>query len=174
MTMILQTIIGTDERNPYYSVVKDKKHNELQVYFGNALMEKVPDIKGSPQLKHLLGRLYNANVKVKSLTDYFGYSFQTIQRWGNAIKSGNMEEMSRAFEGQGAPKKVTKEIESFVVYEFNRIYQDNKHSYSKEIRKDIKNVFNVEISAETLRPIFTRLKEKNRQQEAALIKKKLN
>ncbi|MBI5416669.1 hypothetical protein HZA55_01775 [Candidatus Poribacteria bacterium] len=171
MSINIQSIIGTDDRNPYYSVLKDKENNELQVYFGNALIEKLPDKKDSPQLKHLLGRLYNADVKVKSLTDYFGYSFQTIQRWGDAIKSGNMEEMARSFEGQGAPKKVTKEIESFVVYEFNRIYQENKYSYSKEIRKDIKNVFNVEISAETLRPIFTRIKEENRQKEVDLIKK---
>jgi transposase len=171
MQIVLQSIIGTDSRNPHYSVLKDKNKNELYIYFGNALIEKVPDIKDSPQIKHLIGRLYNANVKAKGLTDHFGYSFQTIKRWGDAIKSGNMEDIYRAFEGQGAPKKLTKEIESFIIHEFDYIYPQNKYSYSKEIREDIKKVFKVEISSETLRPLFKRMKEEFKRKETELIKK---
>lgn len=171
MDVALQCIIGTDSRNPYYSVLKNSEKDELYIYFGNAHIETVPNIKDSPQLKHLLGRLYNANVKAISLTKHFGYSFHTIKRWGDALKSGNLEDIARAFEGQGAPKKLTKEIESFVTYEFNRIYPQNHYSYSKEIRKDIHKVFNVDISSESLRPLFSRLKKAFIQKEIEHIKK---
>ena len=61
--------------------------------------------------------------------------------------------------GQGAPRKLTSEIESFIELRFASIYRDNKYNYSAQIRQEIKDVFGKEISGETLRPLFGRLRK---------------
>lgn len=43
---------------------------------------------------------------------------------------------------------------------FTDIYKENRYSYSAEIRKEIKEVFNKDISSETLRLHFKKWKEK--------------
>ena len=156
----LQCIIGVDKRNPVFSIYRDKNNKYIYVYFGHALLEVIANKKDNPQLKLMLAQLYNANVKVKNLIGNFGYSYPTLKRWGDALKSGNLEKIYYALQGQGTPKKFTKEVEAFVRLIFNKIYPYNKYSYSSEIRKEIKEVFQVDISPETLRPVFKELKEK--------------
>lgn len=134
----MQAIIGTDKRNPVFTVYRDKKRGEIQVYYGIALLEVIKDKKDNPELKLLLARLYNANVKAKDLIKHFGYSYPTLKRWGEALKSGDPERLYYALQGQGAPKKLTTEIRSFVIHQFEYIYPQNKYTYSKEIRQHIK------------------------------------
>lgn len=153
-----QTIIGTDKRNPYFQVFHQTKAHEIHVYYGFELLEVISDKKDNPGLKLLLARLYNANIKVKSLITHFGYSYPTIRKWGLALKSGDGEKLITALEGSKYPRKLSVEIQSFVVHQFNYIYPRNKYTYSKEIRDSIKDVFGIEISAESLRPIFKELK----------------
>ncbi len=38
------------------------------------------------------------------------------------------------------------------------MYKRNKYSYSKELREDVNDVFDVELSAECVRPLLTKLK----------------
>jgi transposase len=159
----LQAIIGTDKKNPVFTVCRredpDTGKKEVYVYYGHLLLEVIEDRPDNPELKLMLARLYNARVKAKSLIEHFGYSYPTLKRWSEALKSGDAERLVDALSGQGAPKKVTVEIESFVSHSFDSIYRDNKYSYSAEMRKEIKEVFGVGISAETLRPLLKELKE---------------
>ena len=161
MSIYLQTIIGTDKKNPYFTILKNNKDNILEVYFGGALLEKIQNTKDNPALKHLVARLFNSGVKRKSLTENFGYSYNAIKRWAEALQTGDAEIIMHALSGQGAPLKVTKEIESFVTHRFISIYPTNKYSYSKEIIDEISDIFKVRISPETLRPLFNRIKEEH-------------
>jgi transposase len=172
MSVALQSIIGSSKNNPYLTVYRDTKKRQILVYHGLALMEVIPDKKDNPQLKLLAGRLYNTKVKAAQITREFGYCHQSIKRWAEALKEGTNEDIYYSLQGQGAPKKLTKEIEGFVSYEFNRIYPTNKQSYSKEIRQSIKQVFQKSISSETLRPLFNTLKENYQKQIHQEIKKK--
>ena len=156
----LQQIIGTDKRNPLITVFKNSKEKTIDVYYGAGLLEAVTDVPNSPALKHLIARLFLSGVKKKSLVDNFGYSYNAIKRWAEAIKTGDNYKIFQALSGQGAPKKLTTEIQSFVTHRFKSIYKDNKYSYSKEIREEIADVFKKDISAESLRPLFNELKEK--------------
>lgn len=156
----LQTIIGTDKNNPYFTIFRNKRDKTIQVYFGAGLMEIVADKRDNPELKHLIARLFNAGAKRQSLIESFGYSYNAMKRWGDALKSGDGETIIHALSGQGAPAKVTIEIKSFVTHRFKSIYPKNKYTYSKEIREEIFDVFQKDISAETLRPLFNELKEK--------------
>jgi len=154
----LQLIIGTDKRNPVFSLYRKADPPEVYVFFGGALLEVLKDDRDNPELKMLLGRLYNAKVKVKSLEKEFGYSYPTIRRFGDALKSGNAERMIRAFSGQGAPRKITHEIETYIRRRFGDIYRGNKYSYSQSIRDELKEIFDLEVTAETIRPLVKELK----------------
>lgn len=160
MEVHLQAIIGTDKKNPLLTVFRNNKEKTIDVYYGAGLFEVVADVPNSPELKHLIARLFLSGIKKKSLIDNFGYSYNTIKRWAEAIKSGDSYKIIHALSGQGAPKKLTIEMHSFVTHRFKSIYTENKYSYSKEIREEIKDVFQKDISAETLRPLFNELKEK--------------
>jgi len=155
----LQGIIGTTKDNPIISVLRDATKGELHVYHGLSLFEVVPDKKNVVQHKFLAARLYNGGVKASVLTREFGYCYRSLTKWAGAIAKGNLEEMVKALEGQGAPRKFTVTIESFASYEFKKIYPTNKKTYSKVIRASIGEVFGVELAPETVRPLFTRLRE---------------
>lgn len=154
----LQFIIGTDKRNPVFSIYRKKESKEIYVFYGASLMQVIKDLPDNPELKIMLAQMYNAKVNASHLIRHFGYSYPTLKRWGEALKSGSAEELVRALSGQGAPRKLTKEIEGFVRVRFAEIYRRNKYTYSSVIREEIEEIFKVSLSSETLRPLFTKLK----------------
>jgi transposase len=157
--MSLQQLIGVDKRNPLFTIFRETTKNEIHIYYGGILYEVIADKKDNPEYKIMLARLYNSGVKVKSLIECFGYSYPTIKRWGEALKSGDPEKLYYALSGQGGRKKLTPEIISFAIHDFEEIYPTDKYTYSKKIRNNIKKIYKVEISSECLRPIFNELKE---------------
>ncbi|MCP3921652.1 MAG: hypothetical protein GY714_03610 [Desulfobacterales bacterium] len=156
----LQTIIGVDKKNPFFTLIRNTKDNTISVYLGAALYEVIDDQADNPNLKFMIARLFNAGVNKQSLIDTFGFCYNTIKRWGDALKTNDAMTIVHALSGQGAPKKLTIEIQSFVTHRFKSIYATNIYSYSKEIREEILEIFHQDISAETLRPLFNALKEK--------------
>jgi hypothetical protein len=175
MPQDLQYLIGVDKRNPYFSVYKDKSQGEIHIYYGASIFDIVKDKKDNAELKFMLARLYNAGVKVKSLIEHFGYSYPTYKRWGEALKSGDAERIYLTFSGQGGNKKLTPEIISFIIHDFGHVYPRNKSSYSSEIRKNIKDIYKIGLSSESIRPILKSLKEKfhSKQGLTEEIKKKI-
>ena len=57
---ILQTVLGTDIRNPVLSLCREKDTDKQYVYFGAQLLEVVPDNPDHISFKALVGRLFNA------------------------------------------------------------------------------------------------------------------
>jgi hypothetical protein len=160
MTVHLQRLIGVDKKNPNFTICRDTSDSgNLNVFFGASLMEVVPGDKSNPEFKLLIARLYNAGVKAKSITEQFGVARTTMNRWGDALKSGDSERLLIALSGQGAPRKLTSEIQSFINIRFPQVYKDTHYNYSAIIRKEIKKIFDKDISSETLRPIFKELKK---------------
>ncbi len=172
-TESLQQIIGVDKKNPYITIwrkscAEENEAGKLYVFFGTALMEIVSEDKKSPEYKLLIARLYNAGLKVKSLTEQFGIPRSTMQRWGDALKEGDGERLVRVLSGAKYPRKLTPDILSFAEVRFKDIYKDNRYSYIKEIREEIKSIFNKEISSEALRPHFKRWKEEEVSKQSAI------
>ena len=155
----LQLILGADDKNEF-TIYKDTKGNKIHIYFGIGLLEVVENDKNNPELKLLLARLYNSGVKVKTLIEHFGFSYPTYKHWGDALKSGDEERLYWALSGQGGgSKKLKPDIVSFIIHDFGHVYPRNKYSYSKEIRQDIKDVCNVTLSGECIRPLLGKLKK---------------
>lgn len=155
----LQLILGADNKNEF-TIYKDTKSNKIHVYFGISLYEVVENDRNNPELKLLLARLYNSGVKVKTLIEHFGYSYPTYKHWGDALKSGDEERIYWAFSGQGGGnKKLKPDIVAFIAHDFGHVYRRNRYSYSKEIRQDVKEVYNVDLSPECIRPLLGKLKK---------------
>lgn len=158
----LQLILGADNKNEF-TIYKDTKENKIHVYFGIGLLEVIENDKSNPELKLLLARLYNSGVKVKTLIEYFGFSYPTYKHWGDALKSGDEERIYWALSGPGGGnKKLKPDIVAFIIHDFGHVYPRNKNSYSKEIRQDVKDVYNVILSSECIRPLLGKLKESYR------------
>jgi hypothetical protein len=155
----LQLILGADNKNDF-TVYKDIENNRVHVYFGQGLYEVVENKKDNPEFKLLLARLYNSGVKVKTLIEHFGFSYPTYKRWGDALKSGDEERIYWAFSGQGqGGKKLKPEIIAFIVHDFKLVYRVNKYSYSNQIINDIKDVYGITLSSESIRSILGELKK---------------
>jgi len=159
MNLSLQMIIGTDKNNPYYTIYRDESKKQLYVYHGHACQEVISENAEEPALKYLVTRLWIAKVKVKSLHEHFGYTPKTIRKWGKMLQAGELSNLFRIWEGGNSNLKITTEIKNFVVHQFASIYPSDKYTYSKNIRKSIQEVFKVNVSPETLRPLFKELKE---------------
>lgn len=154
----MQLVIGADGPNSF-TVYRDNENNKVKVYYGMGLYDSVIMDKDSFEFKYLLGKLYKSGVKVKTLINEFGFSYPTYKRWGDAIDSGDDNRIYVAFSGMGGKhRKLTPEIIAFVTHDFGLVYARNKYSYSQEIRQNIKEVFDKELSAELIRPILAKLK----------------
>jgi hypothetical protein len=160
-TTTLQQILGPGKDGNLLSIhISPDRPDDLHVYFGLAYLEKVKNRQDGFQYKYLLARLYNTGYKRKTLHETFGHAISTLQRWGDAVKSGEIDKILKAFIGQGAGRIMTEEIESFIRSEFQRIYPENKYTYSSEILGRVAEVFKVEFSSERLRNIFAEEKRK--------------
>ena len=158
-TLNLQQIIGISKRNPDITLwTSDTDPDKLYVFWGALLLETVPNDKNSPGFKLLLGRLYNSGMTAKNLTEEFGVARTTMKRWGEALQRGSIEILLRDLHGPGRPRKLTDEIIAFTKLRFQDLYQESHYRYSQKIREEIKEVFQIEFSGESLRPIFTELK----------------
>lgn len=157
--MPLQEIIGVDKKNPHFTLCRNSERpGELRVFWGAQLLEVVSEDKANPEFKLLLARLYNAGLNVSTLTNVFGVARTSLKRWGDALKSGDPERLVRVLAGRHHPRKLTPEILGFARCQFNWIYPDDRYTYSQRTRADIQDVFNIPISAESLRPYFSQWK----------------
>jgi hypothetical protein len=156
----LQSVLGTDKKNPLFSVYRDLGKSELHVYYGLELLEVVPDDKESARFKLMVAQLYNAGIKGITLSDVFKVDRKVMRNWGRALKSGDPQTLVDALKGRG-PRKLTPEVKAYLRMRFPIVYAEDKRTYSARLRQEILEVFKLKISGETLRPYFNELKERN-------------
>jgi len=160
---LLQPVLGTDKRNPIFSVCRQAGTPAcLHVYYGAELLEVVPEDRQHPAFKLLLARLYNAGVKGVELQRHFRVDRKTMQRWGQALQSGDAQQLVRALAGRGGHRKLTPEIQSFIRMRLPQIYQQSRAGYSQRLREEIQRVFGVKLSGECLRPLLKSLRSELR------------
>jgi hypothetical protein len=152
-----QLILGIDKRNPLFTVYQDFEKEQLHVYYGFELLEIVPDQTDAPAFKMLAGRLYNAGLKVQSLTEVFEVDRKTMQRWGRALQSGDAQKLIRVLAGRSAGRKLTPAIEAFARRRWPRLRAQGAYGCSQRLRQEIYEIFQVKLSAETRRPLVQEL-----------------
>ena len=157
-----QLILGTDKRNPLFTLYADEDQEQLHVYYGLELLEVVSADRNDPNFKMLVGRLYNAGLSLLVLQRTFQVDPKTIRRWGRALCSRDAEELIRVLAGRRAGRKLTREIEAYVRARWPDLSGAGTYGIGKQLRREIESVFNVKLSQETLRPLLGKLRRGER------------
>ncbi len=146
----LQPLLGLDKSNPLFELLFNPEiPNEVLVHFGTALLETVQ--RNSFQEKLLVARLYNSGFNRGSLTKEFKYSRKAMQTWGEYLKSGKPENITKIANGQGAVKKITSDRLSYIEYLFDKYYEDKGCHINTFIVQKYKEVYRESITVESIR-----------------------
>jgi len=157
----LQPLLGLDKSSPLLEVLIDPKYpDEALVHFGTRLLETVRLGRDSVEAKLLAGRLYNAGFKRKTLADEFPWDIKTIRAYGDALKSGSAEALSRALAGQGAPRKVDGDVNLFIRATYREVHAEMGCHSNAHIQKELKIKKDVSLSRESIRQIINDEAEK--------------
>ena len=73
----------------------------MQVYYGHELLEVVGDDREQVGFKILVGRLYNAGLKIGCLQRQFEVDPKTMKRWGEACKVAMPKPWAGCWRGAG-------------------------------------------------------------------------
>ena len=141
------------------SVFLNTAESDYEVYIGLALLERVKVSPDDLQHKMLIGRLYNARVKLKDIREKFSHDNRTIKKWGNALKSGDMNIMLKAFAGKKVCKKTTPELIRYVQQLYRHRSQMDRN-YRELIILKTEEVFGVSISPSLASAIFKSVEDK--------------
>jgi len=155
-----QLILGTDKRNPLFTVYIQEEDTEeqLHVYYGLELLEVVSADRNDPSFKMLVGRLHNASVSLRVLQQTFQTDAKTIQRWGRALRSRDAQALIRVLGGRRTCRKLSPEIKAYVRARWSYLARAGLYGIGKRLRQEIQAVFGVKLSQETLRPLLGELK----------------
>ena len=127
------------------SVFLDTAEDDYYVYLGVALLERVSVCPDNLGHKMLIGRLYNGGARLCILHDKFGHDGRTVKKWGNALKSCDINEMTAAFSGRQASKKSTPALIAYVQQQYRHRASLGK-AYRGKIICGVEEVFSVRIS----------------------------
>lgn len=160
-SQLRQLILPTDRRNPCISLYRmtDRDGRRIiQVYYGLELLEEVADDFQDPTWRSMVARLYNAKLKLKSLTEVFQIDPKTIRSWGEALKSRDPQRMSVMFFGADAGRKRTALVESFVRVRLPELLKQRIRNYRATLQAEIASIFDIRLSGETLRILIAGIK----------------
>lgn len=155
----LQQILGTNKKNRTFSVHKHSLTGHLHVYYGLELFEVVPDDKEDTRFKIMVAHLRNAGAKLSELQDAFHVDPRAVNLWSDALKSGSADRIAKALAGQKGGRKLTPQIAHYIRVRFPVIYADDRYTYSSKIRREVEEIFQTKLCGETLRPLFSQLKD---------------
>ena len=156
-----QLILGTDKRNPVFTVFTDDLGRLLYVYYGFEVIEIVANNREVPAFKLMLARLYNARIKLCTLCDVFELDAKTIRRWGKAVLGDDAVELVRVLEGRGAGRKRTQAVENFARLRWPDLVAERSYGAVGRLLREIQIVFDVEISRSALKDLIRDLKAAN-------------
>ena len=153
-----QLILGTDKRNPVFAVYEDGSGERLLVFYGFEIIEIVNNDPEDPACKLLLGRLYNAGVKLRALCESFAVAPKTVRRWGKALLQGDPVELIRVLEGRTARRKRTVAVEKFARLRWPELVAERSYGAVGRLQREIQSVFGVALSRSGLRSLIRELK----------------
>lgn len=124
-----------------------------EVYLGVALLERVGADPESVARKMLVGRLYNADRTLVELGEHFGHDHRTIKKWGAALRSGDIEQIARAFAGRQGRRKTSPELMRYA-WQLYRERERLGRNYRAIIIEKIVEVFGVRLSTTAASQLF--------------------
>jgi len=126
---------------------------EVQVWWGLSLVERLGVDPDSLETKLSAARHYNMGCRPAVLVEQYGFARTTLRRYGDALKSGDPAKFARAFAGQGGPRKVGPEMEYYVRARYVSL-RAGAHDYRARIAEEVLERWGTKVSGETLRRLF--------------------
>lgn len=152
---LLQPLLGVCKHNPLFSLQCDKDRDRLLLFYGAELLESFPSSPHHFALRLCAGRLFNAGVSRKPLTEAFMLDIRTIRRVAEALKQEDPEVLLGVLQGRQRPRKLTPEIAAFVEAMCDTAFDLQPDAPSRYLRDKVRDVFHVSLSSETIRPILS-------------------
>ena len=163
----LQPILGADSTNPSaFSVYENKQTAQLHVFYGLSVFDVVPNDKKHARFRLMIAHLRNLGIAQKHIGKAFNLDPRTVKHWGEVLASGDDHRIERVLLSSNN-RKLTNTIKAYVRVRFGFLYPEDRYRYSSKIRSEIKDYFQEDISAETLRPLFNELKRQYNQEHPA-------
>ena len=153
-----QLILGTDKRNPVFNVYEDEAGEGLLVYYGFEIIELVPNDPEAPSFKLLLGRLYNAGLKLSALCESFGVDPKTVRRWGQALLQTDPAELVRVLAGRQASRKLKPEVQRFARARWPDLVSERRYGAVGRLQAELEKVFGLQISRSGMEDLVRELK----------------
>lgn len=154
-----QLILPTDKRNPSFSLYLTKNGQSIQVFYGLELLEVVPNAPEHMAFKMMVGRLYNAQVRIATLEEVFDVDRKTIRTWGLAIRSRDANQLARVMLGRGASQKRTPVIDRYIVRRRGELRGEGCPNYRATLAREVEAIFEVKLCGETIRKVLNESKE---------------
>lgn len=153
-----QLLLGTDKRNPVFLVYEDRSGEWLLVYYGFEFFERVPYQREYPAFKLLLGRLHNAGLNRRALSETFGVDAKTIRRWGEGLLQSDPVELIRVLEGRAAGRKRTLAVERFARLRWPYLVAEGSYGAVGRLLREIESVLEVRLSRSGAKELIRELK----------------
>jgi hypothetical protein len=157
----LQLILPTDKRNPCFSLYLDREGKSIHVFYGLELLEVVPEDPEHGAYKLLVGRLYNAGVKVSTLEEVFQADRKTMRLWGRALLSRDPELLQRVLLGREVCRKRTAAVEAYARQRWPQLQAEGCRNYRQKLGEEIERIFGVRLSGESLRLLLKEIKDQS-------------
>lgn len=154
----MQLLLPTSKRNPAFTLLLSHDETHIHVYYGLERLEVVPVDPRHVAYKMLVARLYNAGVRVQSLTDVFEVDPKTMRAWGHALRSCDPALLQRMLLGPEAGRKRTAAIDAYVRLRWPQLLAEGCRNFRQTLQKDIETIFNIRLSGETLRHLMAQIR----------------
>lgn len=152
----LQQLLGVCNRNPIFTLQRDRAGGRLLLFYGAELLESFPEDPEHFSLRLCAGRLYNAGLPRKALSKAFDMDIRTIRRVAVALVREDAGELLGVLQGRQRTRKLTLSIQSFVLAMCETAFAAQPRAPTRYLREKVQEVFGVSLSAETLRPLLAK------------------
>jgi len=130
------------------------KPDQLQLYWGTALLQVIPRDPDSLLFRMTAGLLTSLKVNMGSLEECLGVTGKTLRRWRDALLNDDWHELAAVFHGTGAETKLRPDIEQYVRRRYSDVtaqHGKTPYSFRQEVVAELKHFWNLELSGEALR-----------------------
>lgn len=152
--------LGLNPKKPLITLQTSDDKKTLQVYVGFLHYESVPNDPTSFQYRQLVARFAITGFPIALLSREFGFSRPTILHF-KAIVANSTDEAEMFARLRGYNRQKTKrlpEVEAYLQARFATVYTANRGSYNRQLRQEVQELYQVELSPEALRQVIAPLR----------------
>lgn len=131
----------------------------IELHIGVICLERVPNERSHFLYKMLVARLRLNGFQLKGISKMFDYSENTIRHWAEVLRSGSANEVAQLF-GLMHKGKLTHEVRAYIEHRYHNLTRNRIHNFRRQILGELKDIFELDVSGETLRTLFREIDKK--------------